>query len=856
MAKRSTSFLKNPTSSILSYSNKHRDYLAQIFHTDYHQGLNQLEATSRLKEYGYNSLTSHEINALKIFLRQFQSAFIYLLLLAAALTFFLGEISDALIIIICLAVNVGLGFYQEYSSEKTARFLKKYTSNLARVLRDGQITTMVADNLVPGDIIILKTGDKVPADVRIIGQNNLMVDESILTGESLAVYKSERTNKKMASNYQEATNLCFAGTNIVGGQAKALVLATGARTEFGRIAQLTTETKKVSNFQKGIAQFSHFILKLIGYTLLIVFIVSLAVKRGQINILDLMVFLIALTVSVIPEALPLVTTISLSHGARQLAKKKVIVKRLSAVEDLGGIEILCSDKTGTLTENNLTIHEIYSKKPDATLLAAAQASAFNEQMSEPFDIAIWQKISDAEQAFIKQTIKLTEEPFNPTIGRNIVLVEDPEGHHLITRGAPEQIIACSQNLTNKKRQKIIDWVAKEGREGRRTLAIASQPLSGFTIKEIKNLALVNNFNFLGVISFVDPIKTSTKAAVKKAKSLGVSIKIITGDSLEVAIAVAKEIGLIKRSNQAMTGTAWQQLSPAQKVKALNNKVVFARVNPEQKYEIVNTLRHHCNVGFLGEGINDAPALKIAGVSLVVNSAADIAREAADIILVNKNLNVILDGIEYGRRVFANTTKYIKATLASNFGNFFAVATASLLVPFLPMLPVQILLLNLLSDMPMVMIASDTVAPDELLSPQKYEVNEITRLTIVLGIISTIFDFILFAFFRSKGPAVLQTSWFIGSVLTELGLFFSIRTKSLFFKTVKPPRSILLLNLLILVITLGLPFTFLGQNFFHFVPPTPTNLLLIITIVLLYFVSSEAGKLLYYHKYKTNYHLSG
>ena len=843
--------LNNPPASTLYYNSKHRDYLANIFHTDYHQGLSQLEATHRLKQYGNNSITTSSINTLKIFIRQFQSAFIYLLLVAIILTLVLGETMDALMIIIFLVINVALGFYQEYSSEKTARFLKKYTSNITRVLHDGQITAIVSENLVPGDIIILKTGDKVPADVRIISQNNLTVDESILTGESANVYKTEQTAKKTAINYQEANNLCFAGTNIISGQAKALVLTTGPQTEFGHIAKLAAETKKISDFQKGITKFSHFILKLIGYTLLIVFIISLTVKKGQINILDLMVFLIALTISVIPEALPLVTTISLSHGARQLAKKKVIVKRLSAVEDLGGIEILCSDKTGTLTQNNLTVYDIYSKEPRATLLAAAQASAFNEQMLEPFDIAIWQKITPADQSLIKQTLKLAEEPFSPTINRNIVLIEDANGHHIITRGAPEEIIAHSQGLTPKEQQKIIDWTIKEGRKGRRTLAVASQSLSEFIIQDTKNLSQVNNFNFLGVISFVDPIKPSTKAAIKKAKSLGVKIKIITGDSLEVAIAVAKEIGLIERSTQAITGATWQQLLPAQKLKALNNKVVFARVNPEQKYDIVNTLRRNYAVGFLGEGINDAPALKIAGVSLVVNSAADIAREAADIILINKNLNVILDGIEYGRRVFANTTKYIKATLASNFGNFFAVATASLLVPFLPMLPVQILLLNLLFDLPMVMISGDTVAPDELLSPQKYEASQITHLAIILGIISAIFDFVFFASFRPAGPATLQTNWFIGSVLTELSLFFSIRTKSLFIKAVKPPRSILLPSLLILIITITLPFTALGQNFFHFVPPTVANLLLIIAIVFVYFICSEAGKLLYYRKYKTN-----
>src|SRR3989339_428208 len=778
---------------IFNYSVLSNKEILKEFFVDPERGLDQNKVAKRKIKFGSNSLVLQELNVWHIFLRQFRSAFIYLLLGAMIITIFLNEYIDAFMISVFLTVNVGLGFFQEYRSEKTVKLLNKFTLPRTRVLRDGKIEQIVSTKLVPGDIIILETGDKIPADVRIIEQSNLMVDETILTGESVSVYKKGESLTHQPTAYHEALNLGFSGTDVLKGWAKAVVVATGKNTAFGQIAKLTVESQKISDFEKGISRFSGFIIKLVGLTLFIVLLANIFIKRDGIDILELIIFSVALTVSVIPEALPLVTTFSLARGARRLAQNKVIVKRLSAIEDLGAIEILCSDKTGTLTRNILTVANIYSDNPDQALFLANIASSFElKKKTEPFDIAL------------------------------------------------------EQELNSDQKKKINDWIIREGEQGHRVLAIAYKEERGADSDGCtEKIVQEKDFKFLGIVSFVDPIKKSSFATVKKAKGLGVRMMVITGDSPEVAGAVGYEIGLISSPDRVIRGEKWEKMKKEKQAQCLDNYSVFARVSPEQKFKIIESLRERYMVGFLGEGINDAPALKIAGVSLVVDSAADIAREAADIVLLKKNLGVILDGIEEGRQVFANTAKYIKSTLASNFGNFFAVATASLLIDFLPMLPIQILLVNLLSDTPMISISTDSVDRDELVSPKKYEVKDIIIVAIILGLISTVFDFIFFGMFYRISPGVLQTNWFIGSILTELVLIFSIRTKSLFIRGTRSSGPLIWLSIVTFVTTVGLPYTQFGQRVFRFVPPSKIHLILILSLVLIYFTCSEIVKLLYY-----------
>jgi Mg2+-importing ATPase len=414
---------------------------------------------------------------------------------------------------------------------------------------------------------------------------------------------------------------------------------------------------------------------------------------------------------------------------------------------------------------------------------------------------------------------------------------------MLVRGAPEEIIRLPPSRAEPDRYALADWLSEKGRAGERTIAIARRVLppgtTGISHEDAQEL------EFLGVLAFTDPIKPSAYRAVEKAKELGVSIKIITGDSGEVAGAVGVRIGLLDDPTRVINGSVLMAMPPDKREQAVKEHPVMARVTPEQKYEIIRLLQSSYTVGFLGEGINDAPALKLAGVSLAVDSAADIAREAADIILLQKDLDVIIEGIRSGRAVFANTVKYLKATLASNFGNFYAIAIASLFVSFLPMLPLQILLVNLLSDFPMISIATDTVDAAELTKPRKYEIREIVLIATLLGVVSTVFDFMFFAVFVNQGAGILQTNWFMGSVLTELVFLFSIRTKLPFYKASRPSSVVLALTGLASAATIVLPYTIFGQTAFHFTPPTAVQLGIILGLVGAFFVCAELVKNFYY-----------
>jgi Mg2+-importing ATPase len=828
---------------MFQYATLPEEKLLEHFDTSLSDGLSSQQAEERIATAGYNEITASPVRWWEIAIRQFKSAFIYLLLIAAAIVFAVGEYFDAGIILGFVLVNAALGFYQEYKSEQALRALQQFITQKSRVKRDSRWHTIDSRNLVPGDVIRLEPGDAVPADVRILSSHNLIVNETTLTGESVPVPKHPDTLNTEPENIYGSHNLCFSGTSVVGGDAIALVLMTGAHTAMGTIARLTVETTKESEFSKGIGRFSQFILRMILVTLVFIFIANLLIKGESADIIELVVFSIALVVSVVPEALPVVTTVSLSRGALKLAKQGVIVKRLTAIEDIGGIEILCTDKTGTLTENTLQFTEMSPGAHPDLLQYASLTVAETEEKTEPFDIAIVEAQKERHPPGSSPTERLAEIPFDPGRRWNAVLVRKQAQAEMIVRGAPEEVISLSTARTGPDRQALADWLSEKGRAGERTIAIAKKVLppgtTGISQGDVKDL------EFLGALAFTDPIKPSAYRAVEKAKDLGVSIKIITGDSAEVAGAVGVRIGLLDDPTHVISGSALMALPPEMREQALLEHAVIARVSPEQKYEIIRILQGSFTVGFLGEGINDAPALKLAGVSLAVDSAAGIAREAADIILLQKNLEVSIEGIRSGREVFANTITYLKATLASNFGNFYAIAISSLFIPFLPMLPLQILLVNLLSDFPMISIATDNVDAAELSRPKKYDIREIVLISTLLGVVSTVDDFMFFAIFVNQGAGILQTNWFVGSILTELVFLFSIRTKLPFYKATRPSWYVLALTGVAGAATLVLPYTAFGQTAFHFTPPTAVHLGIILVLVGAFFVCAELVKLSYY-----------
>jgi len=806
-------------------------------------GISKIEAKKRLEFFGLNKIKEEKQSKFKIFLLQFKSPFTYLLLLAALISFLIGEKIDGIMILAFVLINATLSFYQTYKAEKIISILKKYFNFKVKVKRDGKEIYIEEEELVPGDIVFLESGNLVPADIRITEAKKLLVDESILTGESVLIQKDPKTLSETINEPYLAKNILFTGTSIVSGVCQGVVISTGPETFFGKTAQLTLGLKKESIYEKDIMKFANLILKTVAISILSIFLIKIIIQ-GKENILDFLLFCVALIVGILPEALPLVITFTFSKGALKLAKERVVVKRLSAVEDLGNIQILCTDKTGTLTENKMSLANIISQDPEKCLKYAIFSSGYftkKEKTSQgQFDDILWEIGKEKAREEIKKVKFISEIPFDSFRMRNSVLIEDESKKRvLIVKGAPEIILKLSLNSDENIKEKI----TKEEKEGKRTLALAFKEID----KDEISVEDENNLNFLGFFSFYDPLKKTAKEAINLAKKLGVEVKILTGDSIEIATLIAKEISLIKNENSVISGEDLEKMSEEDFKKACQEYLVFARVSPILKYKIVKTLQENYEVGFLGEGVNDAPALKAAGVGIVVNSAADISKEAADLILLKKDLKVLIEGIQEGRNIFANVNKYIKYALSSNFGNFYSMALISLFIPYLPMLPTQILLENLFSDFPAITIATDKVDIDELKRPRAYQLKDYIPLILILAIVSSIFDFIFFAVFRKSDPSLLRTLWFIESLLTEIALIFSIRTHYYFLKGKAPDFSLSLASISVVFLTLFLPYTNLGKELFHFVEPGFKNLIIIIFLVINYLIISEIVKLNYFKK---------
>ena len=827
--------------SYKEFCNISPEKIEKILHTDIKKGLTTVKVDEFLSIYGKNEIKKHKNTAWHIILRQVKSSFVYLLLFAAIISFALQQYFDAFFIIIFVLINTILGFIQEYKSSQTAELLNQHLVSQSKVKRNNEYILIPTTDIVPGDIIMLEAGDIVPADIRIISQNNLYVDESVLTGESAEVFKKSNTLKNSVKDIFEANNICFSGTSIKSGMCEGIVINTGKNTEIGRITDQSLDIEEQSILENDLSKISKFILLIVIFSLLLSITINLILK-GTENIVAILLFAISLAVSVIPESLSTVVILSLSRGAYKLSKHNVIVKRISSVQDIGAIEVLCTDKTGTITENILRIEDIYSKNRKETLKYLALASSFNiekKDSNNSFDIAIFNEIPEKYKAKIFNIKKIKSIPFDPERKKNSKLVSIDNKNILILRGAPEEILK-SCNIPDKEKNKILQLENKYGEHGRRTMAVAIKEMD----KKIYYLSdEYSGFKFLGMISLVDPIKESTYAAIKKAKQKHIDIKIITGDSGAVAGAVAHKLGLVNKSNNVILGSDIDNMSDKELEKKVLKYNVFARCTPMHKYRIIKAIEKNKKVAFLGEGMNDAPALKAAHVGIVVNDASDIARDSADIILLNKNLNVIIDGIILGRETYANISKYIKITLSSNFGNFYAIVLASFFIKFLPMLPIQILLLNLLSDFPLISISTDNVDDEELQRPSKFILKDFLHFASLLGIISTMADLTLFFIFVKEGEQVLQTAWFIESVITELVIIYSLRTKKIFYKAKKMSKTMYYLIMASILLAILIPLFF--KNQFGFTSLSLHHYLILGLLIGTYFIISEVVKLIYY-----------
>ncbi len=816
-------------------------------------GLSAEEAHKRLRENRDNRIRPSTSVLFGILKQKLASSFLYLLLAAAVLSFFLGDHIGGGLILLFILINLSLETFQEYHSAKAIKLLKRYLVVHTRVYRDGKRVRVESTKVVPGDVILVEAGDRLPADVRFLHANGLRIDESVLTGETLPTEKTAGLLSVPAVEMFEAHNIGFAGTVVASGWGEGVVFATGKETAFGDIATLTEETEKETVFEKGIREFSRFILKLVLFTLAIIYVANVLIRGGDSSSIELLIFSLALAVSVVPEALPVILTVALSRGSLRLAQKKVVVKRLSAIEDLGSIEVLCCDKTGTLTENLLSVTSIQAKDERACLkLAFASCLAVPEdrgKLQDAFDLALWQALSVAEHEEMQIGKRLDSIPFDPDRRRNSVLFETRDGREVIVRGAPEEILQRSRNIDNYTHTKLMEWVAAAGRKGERVLAVAHK---SFPEGHKYSLMEEQNLIFAGLISFADTIKPTARETITKAKALNVSVKIITGDSREVAGAVGHAVGLIERAEHVVTGKELDEMNEADRRQAVLAGTVFARISPRQKYEIIKTLQEKYEVGFLGEGINDAPALKLANVAIVVESASDIAREAADVVLLRKSLGTVVDGIKEGRIIFANILKYLRVTMTSNFGNFYSVALASLFLPFVPLLPIQILLLDLLSDFPMIAIATDAVDAEELEKPKNYQVHSIVLMATLFGAVSSVFDFILFGALYRVSPETLQTAWFLLSLMTEVILIYSLRTRFTFFQARRASWTLTILSFSALIISFILPFVPFVAGVMHFVMPSPELLLFVGALAVGYFFATEAVKSFYYRHIHDGY----
>lgn len=803
-------------------------------------GLTEKEANERQKIFGLNEIKEKESSLIQILFRQFKSAFFYLLIFAGILAFFLGEKINSFLILIFAFFNALIGFLQEFKAQRALLLLKKFFPPDVNILREGREKIIDKKFLVPGDVVILGPGDIIPADLRILEARNLLVDESILTGESEPVAKSFEKVERV-ENIFDAKNILFSGTSIVTGKAKGIVISIGGETEIGKIGKLIAQIEKPSAYEKEIKDFSRVILRFVVLTIIFIFLANLFIKKQE-NFVDFLIFCLALLVGIVPEALPVVVGVSLSNGALKLAKKNVLVKRLTAIEDLGNIEILCTDKTGTITENKLVLSEVFSKDEKKCLEFALLSSSLLEKdielVTNSFDLAIFEKAKKEIQEIRKAKL-ISEIPFSPKRLRSSVLIQKDGKRFLILRGAPEKVLELVKNGLDK--EEIIRKAKEKGKEGKRVLAIAFKEFekNEYSEKDEKDL------EFLGLLFFVDPLKKDAKATLNLAKKLGIQIKILTGDSPEVAGQIGKEVGLIEKEDEVILGKDLDLLSEKELDEICEKYSVFARVLPETKVKIIKSLQKKYEVGFVGEGINDAPALKEANVAIAVKGAAEISKEAADIILLKEDLKTIIEGIKTGRNIFSNIQKYIKATLSSNFGNMYSMAGISLIFPFLPMLPTQILLLNLLTDLPLVAVATDTLDIEELRKPKLQKFSQIFPFIFFLGIVASLFDFVFFGIFYSFGEKSIQTHWFLLSVLTEIFIILSVRTRK-FFLLANPPALILIgLAIFVLIFAFSLPFTNFGQTYFHFISPSLSTILIVISISLAYLTVNEIVKHFYF-----------
>jgi Mg2+-importing ATPase len=814
-------------------------------------GLTTGEAGKRLISYGANRLKPEKRSGAFILLvAQFKSPIILILLAATVLSLFLHNFVDASIILAIVVISGLLGFWQEHSASNAVEKLLAIVQIKAAVLRDGKEQEIPLEDVVPGDIVILNAGDIVPGDCLLLESKDVFVDEAMLTGETFPVEKNVSVLPADTALAQR-TNAVWMGTHIVSGTAKALVTLTGINTEFGKVSERLKLKAPETDFEHGIRRFGYFLGEVTLILVVIIFAINVYLHRP---VLESFLFSLALAVGLTPQLLPAIISINLAHGAKKMAEKKVIVKRLASIENFGSMNVICSDKTGTLTEGTVKVESALDVNGDTSekvFLFAYINASYETGFTNPIDEAIRanRKVNLAEYQ------KHDEIPYDFLRKRLSISVKHADAHLMVTKGALSNILEVCSSVETKEGT-IVEIASMQGQiqkhfeefsnQGFRTLGIAYKKLP--TESPI-NKGDEKDMTFLGFLTLIDPPKANIAETIASLKKLGISLKVITGDNHLVAASISKKMGLSE--NKIVTGPELHQMSDEALLRHVGAIDVFAEIEPNQKERIILAMRKAGNVvGYMGDGINDASALHAADVGISVDTAADVAKDAADIVLLEKDLGVLVEGVREGRTTFANTLKYVFMATSANFGNMFSMAGVSLFIPFLPLLPKQILLTNLLTDFPEMTIATDNVDDEMVDHPRRWDIKAIRKFMITFGLVSSVFDYLTFGLLLlilHANEGQFRTGWFLESVISASMIVLVIRSRKSFFRS-RPGKYLLLATLSIAVITLFLPFTPLG-NVFGFTPLSLTTYLLLLLIVVLYIFTAEITKRIFYQRVK-------
>ena len=827
------------------------------------QGLPQNEAEARLEIFGLNEVAKEKRRSWLLRLwDNIKNPLVILLVILGIISYLTQDLDGALIIFGMVLLGIVLRYVQESRADHAAEQLKAMVSTTATVIRDGKRKEIHLKELVPGDIVALAAGDMIPSDVRVLTAKDLFVNQAALTGESLPVEKLPTVPDASVQNPLEMPDICFLGSNIESGTGTALVVQTGSQTYFGSLASSIVGQRVLTSFDKGVNQFTWLMISFMMVMVPMVFLIN-GFSKG--NWLEALLFALAVAVGLTPEMLPMIVTVNLSKGAISMSKKKVIVKRLNSIQNFGAMDVLCTDKTGTITQGKIVLEkylDVLGNPSDHVLNYGYLNSYYQTGLKNLTDEAILNHVQLNEQLQVDELYsKIDELPFDFLRKRMSVIIKDNQGQHiLICKGAVEEIMLLSTHVEvngeilevtpehdEHRKQRVRDLNS----QGYRVLAVAYRIFPAkdepphYTIRDETNLTL------LGYLAFLDPPKDTAPEALDKLHQHNVAVKILTGDNEVVTASICKQVGL--SVEHILLGNEIEEMDEAHLAEAAEATTVFAKLSPSHKERIIRALQKDGHVvGFLGDGINDAPALKAADVGISVDSAVDIAKESSDIILLETSLLVLEAGVMEGRSVFGNIVKYIKMAASSNFGNMFSVLGASIFLPFLPMLPIQVLTNNLLYDFSQTSIPTDQVDQDWLTKPRKWTISEIRRFIIFIGPISSIFDyatfFIMLSIFHSwNNAALFHTGWFVESLFTQTLIIHVIRTNKIPFIESRASNALIFTSLAIVAVGAYLPFSPLA-GVLGFVPLPPTYWLFLLGMLIAYILLTQVIKVWFVRRF--------